>query len=93
MVMDLREMRTQLGDKLNLRVTPNASARRIQLQHQLDGTCLIRIYVTVPPEDGKANREVLEVLSKALGVPRSALHITQGLSSRDKTVHITHTLS
>jgi uncharacterized protein (TIGR00251 family) len=66
---------------LALRVTPKASADRIVI----DGTT-VRVYVTTAPEDGKANAAVVKLLAKALGVPKSSLHIVRGEASRDKVV-------
>lgn len=48
----------------------------------------LKIKVTVPPEGGKANRAVVELLSKTLKVPKSSIEITKGETSRIKTVRI-----
>ena len=48
----------------------------------------LKIKVTVPPEGGKANKAVVELLSKALKVPKSSIEIVRGESSRIKTVRI-----
>ncbi len=47
-----------------------------------------QVAVNSPPEDGKANQEVLRVLAKALGVAPSMVEIQQGQKSRNKTVSI-----
>ena len=44
--------------------------------------------MTVPPEGGKANRKVVELLSKALKVPGSNIEIVRGETSRIKLVRI-----
>jgi uncharacterized protein YggU (UPF0235/DUF167 family) len=51
------------------------------------GPCL-RIGVTDPPEDGRANRAVCATLADALHVPASAVAVTLGQTSRDKTLHV-----
>ncbi len=76
------------GDVIKIRVTPKASSNRIKVEKQADGSDLIRVYVTTVPEDGKANKAVVEILAKALDVPKSSLTITQGLTSKDKTISI-----
>ncbi len=76
------------GDTLKIRVTPKASSNRIKVEKQPDGSDLVRVYVTTVPEDGKANKAVVEMLAKALGVSKSSLTITQGLTSKDKTISI-----
>lgn len=48
----------------------------------------LKIRVTAPPEKGKANRAVVEVLSKKLKVPKSSLEITAGESGRVKKILI-----
>jgi uncharacterized protein len=51
------------------------------------GPCL-RIGVNEPPGDGRANRAVCAVLAAALHVPGSAVRVTLGQASRDKTLHV-----
>ncbi len=46
------------------------------------------IGVNSRPEKGKANDEVIEYLSKEIRVPRSALLIVRGETSRRKTIRI-----
>lgn len=67
------------GTTITVRVTPNARANKVVMDNGL-----IKIGVTVPPEDGKANAAVTVLLSKALGVPKSSLKLVQGHKSRDK---------
>ena len=38
------------------------------------------------PERGRANKELLKALSKALGIPRSQIAIVSGHTSRHKVV-------
>ena len=66
------------GAEIALRVTPKASRNRIVLE---DGQ--LRVYVTVIPEDGKANAEVVKLLAKALGVAKSRLTLIRGQTARD----------
>ena len=51
------------------------------------GLCL-RIGVSEPPEDGRANRAVCAVLAGALHVPLSAVEVILGHTSRDKTLRV-----
>ena len=41
-----------------------------------------------PPEKGRANDELIEILARSAGVPRSALMIVRGASRRDKLIAI-----
>jgi uncharacterized protein len=48
----------------------------------------LKVQVTAPPERGKANDAVIEVLAGALGLPRSCVRIVAGETSPLKTVEI-----
>lgn len=77
-----------LPTTLRVRVTPRAKSSRIKKEIADDGEVYYKVYVTVVAEDGKANQAVIELLAKALGVPKSALTIMRGLTSRDKLIEI-----
>ena len=51
----------------------------------------MQVDVTVAPEDGKANKQVIKLLAKELGLPKSNLAIIRGHTSRDKTCLIEKT--
>lgn len=78
---------TVAGDTLAVRVTPRAAAERLVVEDGPDGP-VVRVYVTVPPQDGKANAAVIALLARALGLPKSALSVAQGAASRDKVIRI-----
>lgn len=44
----------------------------------------LKIAVTAPPEDGRANAALVEVLREALGLKRSQVELLSGPTSRDK---------
>jgi len=44
--------------------------------------------VTAPPEDGRANDTVLDLLAERLGLPRRSLSIVSGHSAREKVVRL-----
>ena len=69
---------------LKVRVQPKAS--RNQVAGYDEGT--LRLRVTAPPTDGKANAGVIALLAKTLGVSKSKLQIIRGQSSRDKVVSV-----
>ena len=71
--------------RLKLRVTPKSRADEI-VGMRADGSLHVR--VSAAPESGKANDAVLRLLSKALGLPRSAVRLKAGASSRDKWVDL-----
>ena len=49
---------------------------------------VLRVSVTAPPRDGKANAALLELLAGTLGLAKSRLRIVRGHSSRDKAVAV-----
>ncbi|KAF4121508.1 uncharacterized protein GMORB2_1915 [Geosmithia morbida] len=70
--------------QLCLRVKPGVSKAREGIDRVTDSA--IDVCVAAQPREGESNRAVIQVLSGVLGVPRSRLHLTRGLKSRDKTV-------
>jgi uncharacterized protein YggU (UPF0235/DUF167 family) len=48
----------------------------------------VRVYVTVAPQGGEANRAIIALLAKTLGVARGAVAIQRGHTGRDKLVAI-----
>ncbi len=77
-VPDLSNLATP-GRAIPVRVTPKAAKDSIQVDR--GG---IRISVTAPPENGKANEAVRQILATAIGVAPSALTLKQGQTVRDK---------
>lgn len=74
---------TKDGHILQLRISPNASKNEIIKSE--DG---IKIKITAQPVDGKANKALIEFLSKKFKVPKSYFEIIRGETSKDKTVLI-----
>ena len=75
--------------RLAVKVTPKASADRIQGWAEDEaGERVLKIAVTAVPEDGKANKAVIALLAKRLKLPKSAIDIASGESSRRKTLLI-----
>jgi uncharacterized protein (TIGR00251 family) len=75
---------TPQGTRLILRIQPRASRNEIAGRH---GDA-IRIRLTAPPVEGAANDALVRFLSRRLGLPRGALTLTRGHTSRDKTVEV-----
>jgi len=49
---------------------------------------LLKVYVTVAPEDGKANRAVQRALAEHFDVARTKVKLLSGQTSRDKRFKI-----
>ncbi len=68
------------GCVLPVRAKPGA--RRTGVQGEQNGA--LKVAVSAPPEDGKANAALVEALRKALGLKRSQVELIAGQTSRDK---------
>jgi hypothetical protein len=62
-------------------------AKRNAVVKTADGS--LKVYVTAPPEDGRANEAVVEILAEWLGVKRRQVEIVSGATSRNKIVRVT----
>ena len=79
-MMPIKE--TPDGLVFSVYVQPRASKVAIVGRH----ADALKIKLTAPPAEGAANKQCIQVLAKALGLPKSALAITAGQSSRSKQV-------
>lgn len=69
---------------LHIRVQPRAAHEGFAGEH--GGRLKVR--VSAPPIEGAANARLVEILSRTLGVPRSAVAIARGAQARDKDIVI-----
>lgn len=69
---------------LEVQVKPNAKHQKIE--QTADGVWIV--HLQSPPVDGKANKELIQLLAKHLGIPKSRLQIKTGATSRRKRVEI-----
>jgi uncharacterized protein (TIGR00251 family) len=67
-----------------IKVKPNSKQQIIQ--EALDGS--LTVHLKSLPVDGKANKELIEILAKRFDVSKSQIRIKSGLSSRNKLVEI-----
>lgn len=70
---------------IKIRVIPRSSKSEI-VGPMADGT--LKIKLKSPPVDGRANEELIELLSGEYGVPRSGIKIIRGQSSKNKVINI-----
>jgi uncharacterized protein (TIGR00251 family) len=73
---------TEHAEGLLLPVRAQPGARRNGVQGEQAGA--LKVAVTAPPQDGRANEALAEVLREALGLKRSQLELVGGATSRDK---------
>ena len=71
------------GVVVNVKAVPRSSKPGID---GLYGDEAVKVRISAAPVDGKANRELTEVLARAFGVPKSAVEILSGAASKHKRV-------
>ena len=80
--MEIKDTGTTL--RFSVLVVPRSSKNAIMGVH---GGAL-KIKLTAPPVDGKANAMCVKYLSRQLHVPRSAMRITAGAAARTKEITV-----
>jgi uncharacterized protein len=68
---------------IDIVVQPRASRDAVTLEDDR-----LKVSVTAPPVDGKANEAVTRTLAETLGIPRTSIDILRGDTGRRKTVRI-----
>ena len=75
---------------MRIRLTPKAARSRIEgVGAGADGTAVLKVAVTAPPEKGKANAAMIKLLAKAWRLPKTSMAITAGATARRKTLLVT----
>jgi len=86
--MESRSFRLHDGRKgaaLAVRVTPRASKNEI-VEILSDGT--VKVHLTAPPVEGKANMALLKFLANVLDIPIKQLEVVAGATGRDKLISV-----
>ena len=73
---------TEHAEGCVLPVRAQPGARRAGIQGEQAGA--LKVAVTAPPEQGRANQAVVEVLRAALDLKRGQIDLVSGATSRDK---------
>ncbi len=68
-------------------VQPKSSKNQIAGIHNK----ALKIRITAPPTDNKANRMCLRFIAKQLGIPQSRLELVSGHTSRSKQIFVAYT--
>src|SRR5689334_10757541 len=72
------------GIAITVYVTPRSSISKVVGAH--NGA--VKIALAAPPVGGAANRALVEMLAKTLGVPRGSVSLVSGQTSRRKVVRV-----
>ena len=81
--------RTASGLRLTVRLTPRGGRDALGgLRADEAGQAQLLARVSSPPVDGAANAALVKLVAKTLRIPKSAVTITAGETSRIKTLNI-----
>ncbi len=75
---------TAVGVTFAIKVQPRA--RKNAITGELGDA--LKLALTAPPVDGRANEACIEFLAKFLDVPRSSVTIASGETSRNKVIRV-----
>ncbi|MCL4458342.1 MAG: DUF167 domain-containing protein [Chloroflexi bacterium] len=70
--------------KLKIRLQPNSSRNSIERFEQ----GILKVKVTAPPIEGRANEALIELLAKALCLSQPDIVILHGARGRDKLINV-----
>jgi len=73
------------GCTLSVRVHPGAKRNAITGTH----ADALKISLTTPPTDGRANAALIAFLAERLNIPRASIELLTGHTSRSKTLRLT----
>lgn len=68
---------------INVKVIPNAKENKVLKEKDR-----LKVYVKAPAVDGKANKVLIEVLSKHFKTKKSNIRIIKGEKAREKVVEV-----
>lgn len=71
---------------VDVKVIPRAKKEKVE-----ETESGLKIYLTAPAQDGKANKKLIEVLAEFFKTKKSNITIVKGLKSRQKSVQISET--
>ncbi len=76
------------GLSLVVRLTPKGGRDELDGIGEGPDGAVLKARVRAAPTDGQANRAIVKLIAKSLGVPKRAVQLTAGQKSRIKNFHI-----
>ncbi|MBD8892063.1 DUF167 family protein [Roseibium litorale] len=74
---------------IDVRLTPKAAKDGVDgLEVLSDGRPILKARVRAVPEKGSANKALTQLIAKTIGVPKSAVSLESGSTSRIKTLRV-----
>lgn len=75
--------------RLAVRLTPNGGRNAVDgIEPDGEGGMLLKARVTAVPEKGKANKALIALIAKSLGIAKSSVDLVSGDTSRKKILRI-----
>lgn len=74
--------------QINCHIIVHARENKVEKLEDLFGGNSYKVYVTVAPEQGKANKKMIELLADYFKIAKSQVKILKGEISRNKIVEI-----
>ena len=74
---------------MRIEVWVKPRAKKTEVEKQADGKFVVK--VKEPANEGKANQAVIEVLAKYFAIPKQAVTIVRGRTSRNKLIEVSDT--
>ena len=72
---------TNDGLIVNIKISPNSKKNEIINEGEFS-----KVKITAQPIDGKANKALIEYLSKNFKIPKTSIKILKGDTSKEKTI-------
>ena len=69
------------GIFVNIIIVPNSSINDIVLEDEF-----VKVKITAQPIEGKANKALIEFLSKKFKIPKTSIEIVKGETNKEKTL-------
>lgn len=66
---------------VKIKIVPNSSKNDIVLEEEF-----VKVKVTAQPIENKANKALIEFLSKSFKIPKTSIEILKGETSKEKTI-------
>lgn len=74
---------TPEGLLIKLKIVPNSSKNDIILEDEF-----IKVKITAQPIENKANKALIEFMSKTFKIPKTCIELVKGDTSKEKTIFI-----
>ena len=81
---ELQVIKTANGVTFRAKVIPNSSVSKIMEVTEE----FVKIKLNSPPIEGRANKEVINLLSKVLDIPKTSIELVSGDKSKLKTLNV-----